>query len=107
MDIGMLVAVLGAFANDDPSVFAGGRFDGEGDDRTLVVNAGIGADLRMHGKIAGSPLEAGSGYICPREALRKLALNQWIVVDQTVSDLRIRLGARALKLNGPYSGSRY
>ena len=26
-------ALLGAFANDDPSVFVGGRFEGEGDDR--------------------------------------------------------------------------
>ena len=57
MDIGVLVAVLGAFANDDPSVFVGGRFEGAGGDRTLLVPGGVGADLRMHGQITGSPLE--------------------------------------------------
>ena len=63
MDIGVLVAVLGAFANDDPSVFVGGRFEGAGGDRTLVVPGGIGADPRLYGKITGSPLEEGSGYV--------------------------------------------
>jgi hypothetical protein len=41
MDVGLLVAILGAFWNDDPSVFVNGRFDGEGDERTLVVPGGV------------------------------------------------------------------
>jgi hypothetical protein len=79
MDLGLLAAVLGAFANEDPLVFVGASFECEGDDRALVVNAGIGSELRMHGKIAGSPREDGSGYGRVREALRTLALDDWLV----------------------------
>jgi hypothetical protein len=104
MDVGLLVAILGAFWNNDPSLFVNGAFDGEGDERTLVVSAGIGADLRMHGQIAGSPLEDGSGHVRVREALRTLAVNKWITVEQTVGELRIRLGERARKLAPPPGG---
>jgi hypothetical protein len=105
MDLGLLAALLGAFANDDPSVFVDGRFEGEGDDRALVVPGGVGSDLRMHGRIAGSPIEDGSGHVRVREALRKLALNKWVEVEQTVAETRIRLGEHALKLNGADAGS--
>ena len=80
MDLGLLVAVLGAFANDDPSVFVDGRFDGEGDDRALVVPGGVGSDIRLHGNIAGSPIETDkSGHVrvrsraCPVGARRATA----------------------------------
>jgi hypothetical protein len=99
MDVGVLVAVLGALANDDPSVFVGGRFEGEGDQRTLVLPGGVGSDLQLFGRVAGSPIEAGSSYICPREALRVLALNKWVEVESSVGEIRIRLGERARKLN--------
>lgn len=99
MDIGVLVAVLGAFANDDPSVFVGGRFEGKDGDRILFVPGGVGSDLRLFGKIAGSPPEDGSGHVRVREALCALALNEWIEIDQTVGELRIRLGERARNLN--------
>ena len=100
MDVGLLVAVLGAFANDDPSVFVDGRFEGEGDDRALVVPGGVGSDIRLHGKIAGSPIETDTcGHVRVREALRVLARNKWIEVEQTVGELRIRLGERARQLS--------
>ena len=35
MDIGVLVAALACFQNDDPYTFVDGRFEGEGDHRTL------------------------------------------------------------------------
>jgi hypothetical protein len=95
MDVGLLVAVLACFQNDHPQLFADGRFEGEGDHRTLVVPGGIGAELRMRGKIAGSPLEDGSGFVRVREALRVLVANRWVEVEQTVGELRIRLGERA------------
>jgi hypothetical protein len=98
MDVGLLVAVLGAFANDDPSVFVGGRFDGEDADRVLVVPGGVGAHLWMHGKIAGSPLEDGSGHVRVKTALAVLKRNRWFEVEETVGELRIRLGDRAKKL---------
>ena len=92
-DCGVLVAVLGAFANDDPSVFVGGRFEGEGDDRSLVVPGGIGADIQMHGQIAGSAVETGgSGHVRVRRSLGVLKRNHLIELEETVGELRIRLG---------------
>jgi hypothetical protein len=101
MDVGLLVAVSGAFANDDASVFVDGRFDGDGDSRTLVAPGGVGADLRMFGRVAGSPIEDGSGHVRVREALRVLAANRWVELDVSVSELRIRLGERARRLSEP------
>jgi hypothetical protein len=44
-----------------------GPVRGEGDERILVVaGAGVAADLWMHGKIAGSPLEDGTGHVRSR-----------------------------------------
>jgi hypothetical protein len=53
----------------------------------------------MHGQIIGSPLDDGSGHVRVREALRTLALNKWVDVEQTVGELRIRLGERGRRLN--------
>ena len=84
---------------DDPSIFIDGRFEGEGDHRTLVVPGGIGADLRMRGKITGSPVESGgSGFVRVKSALAVLQRNKWFEVEQTVGELRIRIGERARKL---------
>ena len=78
----------------------GGRFEGEGDDLTLVVPGGIGSDLRMNGKIAGSPVEdGGSGFVRVKSALAVLQRNKWVEYQQTVGELRIRLGERA-RLDG-------
>jgi hypothetical protein len=100
MDIGLLVAVLACFQNDDPQLFADGRFEGEGDHRTLVVPGGVGADLRMRGKIAGSPVEnGGSGFVRVKAALTVLQRNKWVDAEQTVGELRIRLGKRARNLS--------
>ena len=103
MDAGLLAALLGAFANDDPRLFVGGRFEGDDAGRALVVPGGVGADIRLHGKIAGSPIEDSSGHIRVRPALATLARNKWLTVEQTVEELRIRLGERALK-QGEASG---
>ena len=101
MDLGLLAALLGAFANDDPRLFVDGQFDGEGNDRALVVPGGVGSDLGMHGRIAGSPLEDGSGFVRVKAALAVLQRNKWITTAQTVGELRILLGERARKLNDP------
>ena len=88
MEIGLLVAVLACF-HDDPQLFVDAHFEGEGDDRTLVVSGGIGADLRMRGRIAGSPIETDkSGHVRVRGALRVLVRNKWVEVEQTVAELR-------------------
>jgi hypothetical protein len=96
-DLGLLAALLGAFANEDPSLIVGARFDHE-DELALVVPGGLGQAIQFHGKIAGSALEDGSGFVRGREALAVLVRNKWFEVAQTVAELRIRLGERARKL---------
>jgi hypothetical protein len=44
-------------------------------------------------------LEDGSGHVRVRAALAVLRRNKWVEVEQTVGELRIKLGERALKLN--------
>jgi len=98
-----LSALLLALANRDPSLIVDARFEGEGDDLTLVVpGAGVAGTLRLHGLIAGSPLEDGSsGYVRGLQALKVLAANTWFEVEQTVSEIELRLGNRAPKPNDP------
>ena len=98
MAVAVLVAVLSCFANRHAGLFVVGRFEAEADRLTLVVPGGIGADLRMHGKNAGSPLEEGSGHVRVRAALATLARNKWIEVERTVAETRIRLGSNAREL---------
>ena len=61
-----------------------------------------GADIRTFGRIAGSSVNTGaSGHMRPWAAIHTPALNDWIVVERSVSELRIRHGERARKLNEP------
>jgi hypothetical protein len=48
----------------------------------------------MFGKVAGSPLEDGSGHVRVRTALAVLRRNKWVEVEQTVGELRVKLGER-------------
>ena len=60
----------------------------------------------MRGKIAGSPIETDkSGHVRVRAALAVLQRNKWVTVEQTVGEIRIRLGERARKLNEPTAPS--
>lgn len=99
MDLGLLAALLGSFNNADPSLIVGARFEEEDGELTLVVPAGIGGEIKFHGRIAGSPHEGGSGFIRAKSALASLKRNGWFEVEQTVGELRIRRGERARKLS--------
>jgi hypothetical protein len=71
---------------------------------TAAWPGGVGADVQMHGQIAGSPVETGgSGHVSVRHALSVLAANRWLTVESSVGEMRIRLGERALILNGGMS----
>ncbi|MDH5291548.1 MAG: hypothetical protein OEY41_16255 [Acidimicrobiia bacterium] len=59
--------------------------------------AGFGP-LTFTGKTGGSPLEGDSGYLRGQAALATLARNRFVQVEQTVSQVRIRLGERALAI---------
>ena len=61
---------------------------------------GVGSTMQFHGKIAGSPIEEGSGFVRVRAALANLRRNRWVEVEQTVSEMRISRGARARALLG-------
>jgi hypothetical protein len=75
MDLGLLAALMGAFANDDARLFLGGRFDGEGMTVPLLFPAGSAAICACS---ARSPIEDGSGHVRVREALRVLVANRWV-----------------------------
>jgi hypothetical protein len=75
-DVGGLCALWATFANDSTALFPGSRFEGEADDRALVVPAMAGADIRTFGRIAGSSVNTGaSGQVRPWAAIHMLALN--------------------------------
>lgn len=87
--------------NRDASLVVCGCFEEEDGGLTLVVPGGVGSELRLFGQTPGSSIETGgSGFIRVRSALTTLVRNGWFECDQTVGELRIRLGERALKLNG-------
>ena len=99
-DVGVLYALWATFANDSTVLFPGSRFEGEGDDRTLVLPAMAGAEIRTFGRIAGSSVNTGaSGHVRPWAAIHTLALNDWVEVERSVSEMRIRLGERARQLS--------
>lgn len=67
MDLGLLAALLGAFENRDPSLIVGACFE-ENEHSILCVPSGIGAEIRFHGRIVGSSIGGGSGFIRTRNA---------------------------------------
>ena len=100
----LLVGLLGAFQNRDASIIVGARFEEKDDgELTLIVPGGVGSDLRLFGKVAGSPTEDGSGHVRVRPALATLHRNKWLTVQQTVGEMRISLGEWARKLAGDTS----
>ena len=57
---------------------------------------------RMHGTIAGSPVEdGGSGFVRVKSALAVLRRNGWFDVQQTVAEMRIRIGGRGRASDPP------
>ena len=101
MDLGLLAALLGAFANDDPRLIRWRPVRRGGHRSRARLPGGVGSDLRLFGKVAGSAIETGgSGHVRVRAALATLARNKWITIELSASEMRIRLGERALKLAG-------
>lgn len=99
MDLGLLAALMGAFANDDARLFLGGRFDGEGMTVPLLFPAASAAicacSARSPGprsRTAPATYESARRCVCssPTAGSR---------VDQTVGEMRISLGERARNPN--------
>jgi hypothetical protein len=87
----MEVGLLGAFANDDLSLLVGGRFE-EAEDGELTLVA-FGGHFRFYGRIAGSPIEDGSGYIRGCQSIRRLT-------SSAPPLLRSRVGEDLVPLDG-------
>lgn len=77
MDLGLLAALMRVRERRCAAV-PGRPVRRGGDDGALVIPGGVGSDLRLFGKVAGSPIEDGSGHVRVREALRVLVANRWV-----------------------------
>jgi len=101
-NIGALAVLLSMFENENARLIANARLETVEGDPVLVIAGGVGAGLRFSGAVGGSPLgESESGFVKLRPALRTLQRNEWLVIEQSVSEIRVRLGPRALELKKP------
>ena len=91
-DLGVLAAILFAFANEDAALFARGEFvlDG-GDPRIVISDAGQGVRL-----CAG----ASDGQLQTRQCIERLRVNRWLEVERQGrgSTMILRPGERMRKL---------
>jgi hypothetical protein len=94
--------ILAVFENEDARLIANARLETVEETPVLVIAGGVGADLRFSGAIGGSPLgDSESGFVKLRPALRTLQRNDWLAIEQTAAETRVRLGPRALELKNP------
>jgi hypothetical protein len=97
-DLGMLVALLGMFWNEQ-TLFVGGRFIKEDGEPVLVLRED---ELRFPTSLEGSPMMAeGSGFVRPKAALRVLMRNGFFRVERDGGEIRINLGDRVKALSRP------
>jgi hypothetical protein len=94
----VLHAVLASFANDSTELFPGSQLVGEGDDRTLVIPAMTGADIRTFGRISASSVNTdASGHGAPLAGdphARPQRLDRDRAVGQRATDPARRAGTR-------------
>jgi hypothetical protein len=98
-EVGMLAAILLSFENRIP-ILKDGRFDEKDGELVLVAPWGMGSEVPLVNRVQGSTLD-GNGGVKVRSSLATLHRNNWLVVEQSVSEIRIRLGERAKKLRSP------
>ena len=99
LDLGLLVVIRGCFANRNATPFVGGQFWRPTATLSWLIPGGIGSEVRLRGQIGGDPvLPDGPGFIRTRPALNTLVRNEWIEVERTVAETRIRLGSNAREL---------
>jgi hypothetical protein len=70
-DVGLLVVILGAFANRDATPFIDGRFEETEGEPVLVIRGGIGSEVRLRGQIGRSVTEPASAT--PLSTVEQLA----------------------------------
>jgi hypothetical protein len=72
----------------------------EGGELVLVAPWGTGSEVKLVNRVEGS-VHDGNGGIKVRSSLAVLHRNGWFRVEQSVGEIRIRLGERAKKLRSP------
>jgi hypothetical protein len=97
MDVGVLAAILLAFANRDASIITDARVEEENGEPVLVIAGGVGSELRFTRGIGGSPVSdpESAGFVRLRPALSTLVRNGWLELEVAVGETRIRRGERA------------
>jgi hypothetical protein len=68
--------------------------------RGLAAPWGTGSEVRLVNRVESS-VHDGAGGVRVRASLVTVHRNDWLVVEQTVSEIRIRLGENARKLRSP------
>jgi hypothetical protein len=99
MGLGLLTVILLSFENQTP-ILKDGHFAEENGELVLIGPQGTGSEITLVNRTQGSPYD-GNGGIRVRASLVALARNNWLEVEQTVSEIRIRLGKNAKELRSP------
>jgi hypothetical protein len=94
-EIGLLATILFSFENQVP-IIKDGRFVEEDGELVLIGPQGTGSEITLVNRTQGSPYD-GNGGIKVSASLVALARN-WLELEQTVSEIRIRLGKNAKEL---------
>jgi hypothetical protein len=98
-EIGLLTVLLLSFENQTP-ILKDGRFVEKDGELTLVAPWGTGSEVKLVNRVQGS-VHDGNGGIKVNASLVALARNNWLEVEQTVSEIRIQLGKNAKELRSP------
>jgi hypothetical protein len=98
-EIGLLATILLSFENRQ-SVIQNGQFVEHDGELTLVAPWGTGSEIKLVNRVQGS-VHDGNGGVKVRASLATLTRNGWLEVEQSVDEIRIRLGERAKKLRSP------
>jgi len=81
-------------------VLRGGSFVEEAGELVLVGPHGTGSEVRLANRVEGS-IHHGNGGVKVRSSLAALHRNGWLVVEQSVGEIRIRLGKNAKEVRSP------
>jgi hypothetical protein len=102
MVVGTLAALLLAFANRDASINDNARLVDDEDGPVIVVRGGVGEPMRFARGVGVYPFSDvdSSGFIRLRPALLTLARNDWLAIEVTAGETKLRLGQRAKEARG-------
>jgi hypothetical protein len=98
-EVGLLATILLSFENRQ-SVIQNGEFVEEDGELTLVAPWGTGSEVKLVNSVQGS-VHDGNGGVRVWGSLATLTRNGWLEVEQSVDEVRIRLGKNAKELRSP------